>query len=143
MEQIDSVQNQEIVRGANIIAQNWLHLKMRQKVLIVSSEIHLAEVQILKNACMEYSLQVDLMVVEEKGKKVGVFFDKNERIFAPGYEHLYRRLSVRECARIQTFPDSFRFIYTNIQDGYKMVGNAVPPRMAKFLAEQLKFILKI
>ncbi|MGM9832458.1 MAG: DNA cytosine methyltransferase, partial [Candidatus Limisoma sp.] len=57
-----------------------------------------------------------------------VYKNKNERIFAPGYEHLYRRLSVRECARIQTFPDSFRFIYTNIQDGYKMVGNAVPPR---------------
>ncbi len=63
-----------------------------------------------------------------------VYKNKNERIFDPGYEHLYRRLSVRECARIQTFPDSFRFIYTNIQDGYKMVGNAVPPRMAKFLA---------
>lgn len=71
-----------------------------------------------------------------------VFKSVNERIFAPGYEHLYRRLSVRECARIQTFPDSFKFIYTNIQDGYKMVGNAVPPRMAKFLAEQLKLILK-
>lgn len=72
-----------------------------------------------------------------------VFKSRNERIFAPGYEHLYRRLSVRECARIQTFPDSFRFIYTNIQDGYKMVGNAVPPRMAKFLAEQLRLILKL
>ncbi|MGM9824453.1 MAG: DNA cytosine methyltransferase [Muribaculaceae bacterium] len=72
-----------------------------------------------------------------------VYKNKNERIFAPGNEHLYRRLSVRECARIQTFPDSFRFIYSNIQDGYKMVGNAVPPRMAKFLAEQLKIILKI
>ena len=72
-----------------------------------------------------------------------VFKNKNERIFAPGYEHLYRRLSVRECARIQTFPDSFRFIYTSIQDGYKMVGNAVPTRMAQYLAEQLKIILKI
>ena len=72
-----------------------------------------------------------------------VFKNKNESIFAPGYEHLYRRLSVRECARIQTFPDSFRFIYTSIQDGYKMVGNAVPPRMAQYLAEQLKIILKI
>ena len=72
-----------------------------------------------------------------------VFKSKDERIFAPGYEHLYRRLSVRECARIQTFPDSFRFEYTNILDGYKMVGNAVPPRMAYYLAEQLKFFLKL
>ena len=72
-----------------------------------------------------------------------IYKNKNERIFANGYEHLYRRLSVRECARIQTFPDSFIFNYTNIQDGYRMVGNAVPPRMARFLAEQLKFIFSI
>ena len=49
----------------------------------------------------------------------------------------YRRLSVRECARLQTFPDSFEFIYTNIKDGYKMVGNAVPPRMAYILATSI------
>ena len=58
------------------------------------------------------------------------------REFKKGYEHLYRRLSVRECARIQSFPDSFHFIYSNIKDGYKMVGNAVPPRLAKLLAKQ-------
>lgn len=62
----------------------------------------------------------------------------NQRVFAKGYEHLYRRLSVRECARIQTFPDSFIFKYSDIKDGYKMVGNAVPPRLAWFLATQMK-----
>ena len=72
-----------------------------------------------------------------------IYKNPSERIFVKGYEHLYRRLSVRECARIQTFPDSFKFLYTNILDGYKMVGNAVPPRMAFFLAEQFKLILKI
>lgn len=50
----------------------------------------------------------------------------------------YRRLSVRECARIQSFPDSFEFIYTNIKDGYRMIGNAVPPRMAYILAASIK-----
>lgn len=81
MGQIGSLENQEIIRGANTIAQDWLHLKLKQKVLIVSSEKHLEEVQILKSVCMEYSLQVDLMVLEEKGKKIGVFFDNNENIF--------------------------------------------------------------
>lgn len=38
----------------------------------------------------------------------------------------YRRLTVRECARIQTFPDSFEFECQNILDAYKMIGNAVP-----------------
>lgn len=58
----------------------------------------------------------------------------NKRIFVAGKESLYRRLSVRECARIQTFPDNFLFIYDNVKDGYKMVGNAVPPRLGYHLA---------
>ena len=59
------------------------------------------------------------------------------RMFVKGMEHLYRRLSVRECARIQTFPDSFRFVYTDIKDGYKMVGNAVPPKLAYYIAKSI------
>lgn len=66
------------------------------------------------------------------------FVNSNLRQFAKGYEHLYRRLSVRECARIQTFPDNFHFIYNHVTDGYKMVGNAVPPRLAWYLAIQMK-----
>jgi DNA (cytosine-5)-methyltransferase 1 len=66
------------------------------------------------------------------------YVSANQRIFARGFEHLYRRLSVRECARIQTFPDNFVFIYSDVKDGYKMVGNAVPPRLAWFLAVQMK-----
>lgn len=67
-----------------------------------------------------------------------VFISSSKRMFAKGFEHLYRRLSVRECARIQTFPDNFRFIYNDVKDGYKMVGNAVPPRLAWYLAIQIK-----
>lgn len=66
------------------------------------------------------------------------YISSSQRIFAKGYEHLYRRLSVRECARIQTFPDNFKFIYQDVKDGYKMVGNAVPPRLAWYLAIQMK-----
>ena len=69
MEQVQSDQNQKMKRGASIIAKNWLHLRMKQKVLIVSSEKHVVETQILKEAFMEHSLQVDLMLLEEKGKK--------------------------------------------------------------------------
>lgn len=66
------------------------------------------------------------------------YVSPNQRVFARGYEHLYRRLSVRECARIQSFPDSFKFFYNDVNDGYKMVGNAVPPRLAKHLALSIK-----
>ena len=66
------------------------------------------------------------------------FISPNHRAFAKGYEYLYRRFSVRECARIQTFPDCFHFLYSDVKDGYKMVGNAVPPRLAWYLALQMK-----
>lgn len=65
------------------------------------------------------------------------FIEQNKRIFVPGKEQLYRRLSVRECARIQTFPDKFIFKYTDVSDGYKMVGNAVPVEFARILAEKI------
>jgi len=51
-----------------------------------------------------------------------------------GEKPFFRRLSVRECARIQTFPDDFIFHYKNVADGYKMVGNAVPVKLAEVIA---------
>jgi DNA (cytosine-5)-methyltransferase 1 len=66
------------------------------------------------------------------------FIEQNKREFIKGKEHLYRRMSIRECARVQTFPDSFIFHYTSLADGYKMIGNAVPVLLAKRLAKQIK-----
>lgn len=65
------------------------------------------------------------------------FIEQNLREFVKGKEKLYRRLSVRECARIQTFPDSFTFHYSSVVAGYKMIGNAVPVRMGKVLAQKI------
>ena len=61
--------------------------------------------------------------------------------FVPGKEGLYRRLTVRECARIQGFPDSFRFLYRDVNDGYKMIGNAVPVLLAKAVADSIRSAL--
>lgn len=65
------------------------------------------------------------------------FVEQNKRIFVSGSEHLYRRLSIRECARIQTFPDTHTFYYDNLVAGYKMVGNAVPPYLGYYLADAI------
>lgn len=66
------------------------------------------------------------------------FISHNKRIFVPGYEHLYRRMTVRECARLQGFPDSFEFIYDDVDTGYKMIGNAVPVLLAYEVAKAIK-----
>ena len=47
----------------------------------------------------------------------------------PPHPEKHRRLSVREVARIQTFPDSFEFCGSN-SAGYRQIGNAVPVLMA-------------
>jgi DNA (cytosine-5)-methyltransferase 1 len=66
-----------------------------------------------------------------------IFVEKDKRIFDPNSPKPYRRLSVRECARIQTFPDDFIFKYDYINNGYKMVGNAVPVNLAYVLAKKI------
>lgn len=57
-----------------------------------------------------------------------------------------RRLTVRECARIQTFPDEYQFILSKTKnnisvsssDAYKIIGNAVPCLLAYNIAKNIE-----
>ena len=57
-----------------------------------------------------------------------------------------RRLSVRECARIQTFPDDYEFIFNagetkvSASEAYKVIGNAVPPILAYSIGKRIASI---
>lgn len=53
----------------------------------------------------------------------------------------WRRLTVRECARIQTFPDDFEFVGAGTYT-YKMIGNAVPPLLGWHVAQAVKSTLE-
>lgn len=65
-----------------------------------------------------------------------------------GYSHIHydskqaRTISVREAARLQSFPDGFRFSGT-MNPAFKQIGNAVPPLLAKALATQMMATLKL
>ncbi len=63
---------------------------------------------------------------------------KNLCRFVPGKEDLYRRMTIREVARVQGFPDDFKFIYEATDDAYKMIGNAVPVNLAYEVACGIK-----
>lgn len=57
-----------------------------------------------------------------------------------------RRLTVRECARIQTFPDDYDFVLpsslgqkgVSASEAYKIIGNAVPPLLGYHIARNLQ-----
>lgn len=59
-----------------------------------------------------------------------------------------RRLTIRECARIQTFPDEYEFVFKNSKNGrsvsaseaYKIIGNAVPPLLAFHIAKRIEML---
>jgi DNA (cytosine-5)-methyltransferase 1 len=60
-----------------------------------------------------------------------------------GYSHIHydsqqaRPISVREAARLQSFPDGFRFAGT-MNPAFRQVGNAVPPLLARAVATKLR-----
>ena len=61
-------------------------------------------------------------------------------LYKDGLRHIHpdpeqsRTITVREAARIQSFDDDFEFLGSR-GDQYKMIGNAVPPKFAKQIAE--------
>lgn len=54
-----------------------------------------------------------------------------------------RRFSIRECARIQSFPDDFDFSLANIANAYKVIGNAVPPILGWVVAKSIEKCLGV
>jgi DNA (cytosine-5)-methyltransferase 1 len=61
---------------------------------------------------------------------------RDVRVFT-NQDILTRRLTVKECALIQSFPNDYVFLYDNIDIGYKMIGNAVPVKLSYAIAKSI------
>lgn len=75
---------------------------------------------------------------EIAGTITAAFKPENAGVWHPIEKRIF---SVREIARIQTFPDWFGFSGRTIKSKYQQIGNAVPPRLAYEMAMQIKAVL--
>lgn len=73
--------------------------------------------------------------------KVALCIRANARGRIQFHYRLPRRLTVRECARVQTFPDEFVFPYST-QRNLTLIGNAVPPVLAHAVASSVARFLQ-
>jgi DNA (cytosine-5)-methyltransferase 1 len=79
-------------------------------------------------------------ILFEQSLRINNWEKPSDTITATGPEihpNKERRMSVRECAIIQTFPDDFVF-YGSLGNMYKQIGNAVPVLLGKKIAEVIK-----
>ena len=72
--------------------------------------------------------------------KVAYCIRANSRGRIQFHYNLPRRLTVRECARLQAFPDEFVFPFST-QRNLTLIGNAVPPIMGHYVAVSIKEFL--
>jgi len=111
----------------------------------------------LKNPKLQSIDELKRIYTEETGKTSSVHkyfvLKSNEpsnlipaHLYKDGLRHIHydpkqaRSITMREAARLQTFPDSFKFKGSQ-GDIYKMIGNAVPPLLAEKVAEAISEIL--
>lgn len=76
---------EQMKNSARMVIKNWLRLKPLEHLMIVTSDQHLKEAQLLKYYAIKRGAQADLMIVEKKGKRIGDFFEQNEDVFQ-GYD---------------------------------------------------------
>ena len=82
-----------------------------------------------------------VQVANKPGRTVVAHLYKDGNLFIHPDHKQKRTFTVREAARVQSFPDDFKFVGSRTNQ-YKQVGNAVPPLMAKQIAKAIKQFLK-
>lgn len=136
-----------------IAAQSEYQMKMRQHSKVLynhQATVHTERTKYIISLVPDGGNYKDLPLELQQTRKVHIAWtrlssNKPSITIDTGHNHhfhyKYNRVpTVRESARLQSFPDDFIFIGGKMSQ-LKQVGNAVPPLMAKAIAEQLKLQL--
>lgn len=132
--------------GYNYTAGHWFR-KDNNSGSIPSPEDWLELKEILKfdnKYDKEVTTLVEKTIVFEQSLRITNWETPSDTITATSPEiHINkkRRLSVRECAILQTFPDDFIFT-GSLNSMYKQIGNAVPVTLAERIADEILKLLK-
>lgn len=125
----------DIVQLRNKLDSNLaLRLLLEQTESSVGEQ-HLLLPHYMKNGTSHHGDWLERLSAIRPSKTIIAHIGKDTYSYMHPYES--RAITMREAARIQSFPDFFSFKTTGIVEGYAMIGNAVPPLLANSFASRL------
>lgn len=142
---LDEIRNKDFNKLYNHVARNH-NDKDRQRYRILSENNwqlkHLNEVRpdLIHHDPKHFGNRYTVQDYNKPGKTVVAHLYKDGNLFIHPDSKQERTFTVREAARVQSFPDNFKFMGAKTHQ-FKQVGNAVPPLMARAIAKAVKKIL--
>ena len=114
-----------IQRGANIIIHDWVRLRGRERLLIVSSRRYLTETKALQQAAEQVSGHVDILMLDELSMYVGVYFNEREDAF-DAYDVIigaaeYSLITTKAVKRAVSLRKRFLSLPLSTNDGTSML----------------------
>lgn len=144
-EYLDELRNKEFDKLYNHSARNH-NDKDRERYRILSENNwqlkHLSDVRpdLIHHDPKHFGNRYTVQDYDKPGKTVVAHLYKDGNLFIHPDPNQERTFTVREAARVQSFPDDFKFVGARTHQ-FKQVGNAVPPLMAKAIAKAIREIL--
>lgn len=116
---------QLIQHGAAIIIGNWVRLRAKERLLIVSSQKYLPEVHALKAAAQAVDGQADVLLLDDLHEQVGQYFDDREDAFDP-YDAVigateYSLITTRAVKRVIARKNRFLSLPLSTNNGKSML----------------------
>ena len=144
-EYLDELRDKEFDKLYNHLARKH-NEKDRERYRILSENNwqlkHLSDVRpdLIHHDPKHFGNRYTVQDYDKPGKTVVAHLYKDGNLFIHPDPSQERTFTVREAARVQSFPDDFKFVGARTHQ-FKQVGNAVPPLMAKAIAKAIREIL--